>query len=67
MMPAVFLEPRLDPCIVKILCLDRSARGVAAAARFVGESLPTLLSLAAFGFDGDRPGILGQDIYHGQQ
>ena len=37
-------------------------------ARLVGKCFQSSYHvLAAFGFDGDGPGILGQDIDHGQQ
>ena len=68
MMPAVFLEPRLHPSIVKffaLICLHAEwppRRGLAA-----NSFQSSYHVLAAFGFDGDGPGILGQDIDHGQQ
>ena len=67
-MPAVFLEPRLHPSIVKFFSLIRlhaewpPRRGLAA-----NSFQSSYHVLASFGFDGDGPGILGQDIDHGQQ
>ena len=67
-MPLLFLEPRLHPSIVKFFALirlhvERSPR----RGLLVNAFQSTYHVLAAFGFDGDGPGILGQDIDHGQQ
>ena len=68
MMRPLFLEPRLHPSIVKFFALirlhvERSPR----RGLLVNAFQSTYHVLAAFGFDGDGPGILGQDIDHGQQ
>ena len=68
MMPAVFLEPRLNRCIVKFFAMIRlhaewpPRRGLAA-----NSFQSSYHVFDTFGFDGDGPGILGQDIDHGQQ
>ena len=68
MMPSVFLKPRLNRCIVKFFALIllhaewRPRRSLAA------NSFQSLYHVfAGFGFDGDGPGILGQDIDLAQQ
>ena len=67
-MPTVFLEPRLDPFIVKFSALIRlhlewpPGRGL-----FVNPFQSSYHFFAAFGFDGDLPGILEQDIDQSQQ
>ena len=68
MMRPLFLEPRLHPSIVKFFALIRlhavrSPRG----GLLVNACQPSDHLLSAFGFDGDSPGILGQDVDHGQQ
>ena len=68
MMSPLFLEPRLHPSIVKFFALirlhvERSPR----RGLLVNAFQSTYHVLAAFRFDGDGPGILGQDIDHGQQ
>ena len=68
MMSPLFLEPRLHPSVVKFFALIRlhvkrsPRRGL-----LVNAFQSTYHVLAAFRFDGDGPGILGQDINHGQQ
>ena len=67
-MRPLFLEPGLHPSIVKFFALihlhaERSPRrGLLVNACQLSDHL-----LSAFGFDGDGPGILGQDNDHGQQ
>ena len=68
MMSPLFLEPRLHPSIVKFFALirlhvERSPR----RGLLVNAFQSTYHVLAALRFDGDGPGILGQDIDHGQQ
>ena len=68
MMPAVFLEPRLHPSIIKFFALIRLHVERPPRRRLAANSFQSSYHvLAAFGFDGDGPGILGQDIDHGQQ
>ena len=67
-MRPLFLEPRLHPSIVKFFALirlhvERSPR----RGLLVNAFQSTYHVLAALRFDGDGPGILGQDIDHGQQ
>ena len=67
-MSPLFLEPRLHPSIVKFFALirlhvERSPR----RGLLVNAFQSTYHVLAAFRFDGDGSGILGQDIDHGQQ
>ena len=68
MMPAVFFEPRSNPCIVKFFAsiLPHAEwpprRGLAA-----NSFQPSYHVFASFLFDGGGPGKLGQDIDHGQQ
>ena len=67
-MPAVFLEPRLHPSIVKFFALIRLHAELPPRRGLAANSFQSSYHvLAAFGFDGDGPGILGQDIDHGQQ
>ena len=68
MMRPLFLEPRLHPSIVKFFALTRlHAERPPRRGLFVNAFQSSYHVLAAFGFDGDGPGILGQDIDHGQQ
>ena len=68
MMPAMFLEPRLDSCIVKFFALVRLHAEWPPRPGLTANSFQSSYHVfAAFGFDGDGPGILGQDIDHGQQ
>ena len=68
MMPALFLEPRLHSSVIKFFAVIRlhaerpRRRGLAA-----NSFQSSYHVLAAFRFDSDGPGILGQDIDHGQQ
>ena len=65
-MPAVFLEPCLDPCTVKFFALIRLHAEWSPRRGLAANSLQSSYYVfAAFGFDGGRPGILGQDIDHG--
>ena len=68
MMPAVFLEPRLHPSIVKFFALIRlHAERPPRRGLFVNALQSSYHVLAAFRIDRDGPGILGQDTDHGQQ
>ena len=67
-MRPLFLEPRLHPCIVKFFALIRlHAERPPRRGLLVNPFQSSYHVLAAFRFDGDGPGILGQDIDHGQQ
>ena len=67
-MRPLFLESRLHPCIVKFFALIRlHAQRPPRRGLLVNPFQSSYLVLAAFRFDGDGPGILGQDIDHGQQ
>ena len=68
MMSPLFLEPRLHPSIVKFFALIRlHAERPPRRGLLVNPFQSSYHVLAAFRFDGDGPGILGQDIDHGQQ
>ena len=67
-MRPLFLEPGLHPSIVKFFALIRlHAERSPRRGLLVNACQPSDHLLSAFGFDGDGPGILGQDIDHGQQ
>ena len=67
-MRSLFLEPRLNPCIVKFFALIRlRAEWPPRRGLFVNSCQPSYHFFAAFGSDRHGPGILGQDIDHGQQ
>ena len=68
MMRPLFLEPGLHPLIVEFFALicshaERSPR----RGLLVNACQPSDHLSRVFGFDGDGPGILGQDVDHGQQ
>ena len=68
MMRPLFLEPHLHPFIVKFFALIRlHAERPPRRGLFINAFQSSYHVLAAFRFDGDGPGILGQDIDHGQQ
>ena len=68
MMRPLLLEPRLHPSIVKFFALIRlHAERPPRRSLLVNTFQSTYHVWTAFGLDGDRPGILGQDIDHGQQ
>ena len=68
MMRPLFLEPRLHPSIVKFFALIRlHAERSPRRGLLVNACQPSDHLWRAFGFDGDGPGILGQDVDHGQQ
>ena len=68
MMRPLLLEPGLHPFILKFFALIRlHAEGFARRGLLVNARQPSDHLLAAFGFDGGGPGILGEDIDDGQQ
>ena len=68
MMHPLFLEPGLHPSIVEFFALIRlHAERSPRRGLLVNACQPSDHLLRAFGFDGDGPGILGQDVDHGQQ
>ena len=67
-MRPLFLEPGLDPSIVEFFALIRlHAERSPRRGLLVNAGQPSDHLGRAFGFDGDGPGILGQDVDHGQQ
>ena len=63
-----FLEPRLHPSFLKFFALIRlHAERLPRRGLLVNPFQPSYHLVATFGFNGDGPGILGQDIDHGQQ
>ena len=68
MMRPLFFEPRLHPSIVKFFALIRlHAERPPRRGLLVNAFQPSYHVLAALGSDGGGPGILGQDIDHGQK
>ena len=68
MMPPLLLEPGLHFFIQKFLALIRlHAEGSSRRGLSANLVQPSDHLRAAFGFDGHGPGILGQDVDHGQQ
>ena len=68
MMRPLFLEQRLHPSIVKFFALIRlHAERSPRRGLLVNACQPSDHLWRAFGFDGNGPGILGQDVDHGQQ
>ena len=67
-MRPLFLEPGLHPSIVEFFALIRlHAERSPRRGLLVNTRQPSDHLWRAFGFDGDGPGILGQDVDHGQQ
>ena len=67
-MRPLLLESRLHPSIVEFFALIRlHAERPPRRGLLVNIFQSTYHVWTAFGLDGDRPGILGQDIDHGQQ
>ena len=67
-MRPLFLEPGLHPSIVEFFALIRlHAERSPRRGLLVNACQPSDHLLTAFGFDRDGPGILGQDVDHGQQ